>query len=436
MKLDLSIRTKLLGSFAVVLALMAGLGVYAISSLANVKSSALFIVDNSVPGVKIADDATVSAVKYRKDQLHYIASVDAKDRAQIAQDLAGDISDVNAAVKAYVPTLVDAKDKADLTEFDQAFKTYVAQSKTLQGLVDRGQIDAAIRLIGTGSRADHSWDQVKKGYGDLRDYNFVLAAHARGNAVSVAQTARTWVIGLLVAALLIAGALGFVLARWIGKRLATLRRGAETIAAGDLSIEVETGARDEIGAVTDAFARMLAYLRTIPGGAQRIAAGRPHRAGRADRGRRRARRGSFAGMSELSFTSQHQPGRRRPTPTSPGTPREWPSTSEEAGRAVGEIALGRPSGVASGAERQVRMTDQTPARRPDGRPRPCQRGPTPWQATAWSPPARRARRCSRVREASQAVSDAIGSLSLRSPSRSAGSSRRSPRSPARPTCWR
>ncbi len=336
MKLDLSIRTKLLGSFAVVLALMAGLGVYAISSLANVKSSALFIVDNSVPGVKIADDATVSAVKYRKDQLHYIASVDAKDRAQIAQDLAGDISDVNAAVKAYVPTLVDAKDKADLTEFDQAFKTYVAQSKTLQGLVDRGQIDAAIRLIGTGSRADHSWDQVKKGYGDLRDYNFVLAAHARGNAVSVAQTARTWVIGLLVAALLIAGALGFVLARWIGKRLATLRRGAETIAAGDLSIEVETGARDEIGAVTDAFARMLTYLRDMSGAARQIADGdltAPVEA----QGER----------DELgtSFVEMRGPAARRRSARWPTTAaslasssQSMASTSEEAGRAVGEIA--------------------------------------------------------------------------------------------------
>src|SRR3954465_15544633 len=85
-KLNLSIRTKLLGSFDIVLALMAGLGLYAISSLGSVKSSALFIVDNSVPGIKISDDATVAALKYRKDQLHYIASIDDKDRAQIAQD--------------------------------------------------------------------------------------------------------------------------------------------------------------------------------------------------------------------------------------------------------------------------------------------------------------------------------------------------------------
>jgi methyl-accepting chemotaxis protein len=407
-KVNLSIRTKLLGSFAIVLAVMGGVGVYAISSLASVKSSALFIADNSVPGIKIADEATVAAVKFRKDQLHYIASLGDRDRAQIAQDLAADVADVNAAVEAYAPTIVDAKDSANLAAFDRAFKAYVAKSKPLQGLIDRGHTDAAIRLIGTGSRADHSWDQVKKGYGDLRDYNFVLAAGERANAVSVERSARTWVILLLVLGLVLSAGVGFVLTRWLGTRLSRLRSAAETIAAGDLSIEVDAGTSDELGAVTEAFARMLTYLRAMSGAARRIADG-DLTAEAAAQGERDELGTSFVDMRARLHASVSQVATTAASLAS--SSQSMASTSEEAGQAVGEIA-NAVADVAAGAERQVRMISQARnASELAGETASATRAVAD-DGVAAADEAGVA--MERVREASAAVSEAIGGLAAKS----------------------
>jgi methyl-accepting chemotaxis protein len=407
-KTTLSIRTKLLAGFGIVLALTTGLGLYAISSLGSVKDSALFISDNSVPAIKLADDATVAAIKYRKDQLHYIASVDAADRKQIHEDLAGDIADFDAAIKDYIPTIVDDQDRANVNALSTAFKRYVTQSKALPGLVDRGQLKAAARVIGTGSPADTTWDAVKKGYGDLRDYNFVLAGKERASAVSVEQSSRTWVIALLVGALLLAGTVGFLLSRWIGRRLNTLRTGAESIAAGDLSVEVQTGQADEIGAVNEAFGRMLGYLRRMSGAARSIAEGDltcevSAQSERDELGT------AFVEMRQKLHTSLSQVATTAAGLAS--SSQSMASTSDEAGRAVGEIAHA-VSDVAQGAERQVQMIAAArDATETAGETAAVTRGVAD-QGVQAADAAGAA--MERVREASAAVSGAIGGLAAKS----------------------
>jgi len=119
--------------------------------------------------------------------------------------------------------------------------------------------------------------------------------------------------------------------------------------------------------------------------------------------------------------------------------------SDEAGRAVGEIASAVGE-VAQGAERQVRMVDSAkraprrwcprrrPARRtPSRRPRPPTRRarwPSRAQAPWPRPPAMGA-----VRASSQRATEAIRELGAKS-GQIGGSWRRSPGSPSRTTCWR
>jgi methyl-accepting chemotaxis protein len=131
-----------------------------------------------------------------------------------------------------------------------------------------------------------------------------------------------------------------------------VRRRPGPIARGNLDQDVDIRSNDELGEIGSAFQSMLAYLRTIAGGAQRIAAGdltaRVEPIGDDD-----VLGVAFAGMSEKLHTSISQVAE---TATDLARNSQgMASTSEEAGRAVGEIALA-VSGVASGAERQVRMT--------------------------------------------------------------------------------
>jgi methyl-accepting chemotaxis protein len=159
-------------------------------------------------------------------------------------------------------------------------------------------------------------------------------------------------IGIVLAAYLF---LAFFIAmtRSVARMVAT----ADAIAEGDLEQDLDVRSRDEIGALAQAFQRMVAYLREAADAAGRIAGGdlTVEHAPRSERdvfgtaftsmaGQLRSLVGRLSGSAaRLGVASQ-----------------QMAQTSEEAGRAVDEIATAM-EGVASGAREQVDTVERTRA---------------------------------------------------------------------------
>jgi methyl-accepting chemotaxis protein len=159
-------------------------------------------------------------------------------------------------------------------------------------------------------------------------------------------------IGIAMAAYLF---LAFFIAmtRSVARMVAT----ADAIAEGDLEQDLDVRSRDEIGALAQAFERMVAYLREAADAAGRIASGdlSVEHAPRSERdvfgtaftsmaGQLRALVGRLSGSAaRLGVASQ-----------------QMAETSEEAGRAVEEIATAM-EGMASGAREQVDTVERTRA---------------------------------------------------------------------------
>jgi methyl-accepting chemotaxis protein len=140
----------------------------------------------------------------------------------------------------------------------------------------------------------------------------------------------------------------------------TVRRmlgAADAIAEGDLDLEQDllVRSRDELGALAQAFARMVAYLREAADAAGRIARGdltvQP-----APRSERDVFGSAFAAMAGQLRTLV---GRLSDSASRLGiASQQMATTSEEAGRAVEEIAAAM-EGMASGALEQVQTVERT-----------------------------------------------------------------------------
>src|SRR5690349_1070555 len=99
----LSLRVKIAGAFALVLALMLALGVVAVVSLGSVGRSVEAVYRNGV-----AAEASLAAVgqlmnKLRKDQIHYMV-VSPASRPGVRDDMTGDLSDMATAFRGYPGT--------------------------------------------------------------------------------------------------------------------------------------------------------------------------------------------------------------------------------------------------------------------------------------------------------------------------------------------
>jgi methyl-accepting chemotaxis protein len=159
-------------------------------------------------------------------------------------------------------------------------------------------------------------------------------------------------VGIALAAYLF---LAFFMAmtRSVARMVAT----ADAIAEGDLEQDLDVRSRDEIGALAQAFQRMVAYLREAADAAGRIAGGdlTVQHAPRSER--------DVLGTAFTSMAGQLRSlvGRLSGSAARLGVAsQQMAQTSEEAGRAVDEIATAM-EGMASGAREQVDTVERTRA---------------------------------------------------------------------------
>ncbi len=127
-----------------------------------------------------------------------------------------------------------------------------------------------------GVDAGHWFDMATGRINLLKEVEDRLGSDLLQTAGGIKQGAeRTlWAfVALAAAAIALGAASGFFLARAISRPLQTMTRAAQQMAAGDLDQHFSVDTRDEIGAMSQAFQRMIAYLQSMAGAAGRLAQG-------------------------------------------------------------------------------------------------------------------------------------------------------------------
>ena len=294
------------------------------------------------------------------------------------------------------------------------------------GLLGAGNSVSAAAVM--NADADPANDRIVAALTAYQRHLRAQESQLSAQAASTSSTARWAIVLFTLAAVATAAALATVLTRRIRRRLRRMLSAAEGIAVGELDHDVATDSTDEIGDTARAFERMMAYLHGLADAVTRVAQGdltvtvapksdarrarhRPRRDGRGAAPRHRpGLRRRLAPDGGVRGADRHverdQPGGRRDRAGRPErgrrrrAPGEHGADDARPGRRVGHG--GRAGERCGGAGRRTQ-----PRRRRARWPRCSSRRPR------WS------RRSASWRGA---------------PTASAGSSRRSRPSPARPTC--
>lgn len=99
---------------------------------------------------------------------------------------------------------------------------------------------------------------------EFKDKSWVVVAEVRQDEAFAAVTGLSrWVIGLIIASVLIVIMLGFFVAQRIAAPIITLSQVAHSVAEGDIDQQVAISGKDEIGQLGEAFAKMIEYLKSM-----------------------------------------------------------------------------------------------------------------------------------------------------------------------------
>ena len=357
----LTLKTKLLGTTALLLLFTAVIAIAGIAGLAAISNNSARIYENATQPLAALGTARADANENRALLNNHILSSDPSAKRTLERKIAVNDRSIDKQLEATRKTLQTDAGKADFAEITSGLRAYeagrkkvLAVSRQINGGLSPAEANALTNRAAqvNATQARPAFDEVAAGFRKLFDSKVKLGATEEASAHSTFTSERSLMIVLLVLALAIGFAVSFLVSRAIvsqtnqilttlnslgDKCVAGLRGALESMARGDLTREVipvtplmEDTTNDEIGDIADKVneirngivGSVVAYTET---------------------------RASLSAMiGEVAETAN----------TLSAASQQMASTSEEAGKAVGEIAHA-VSDVAQGAERQARTVEST-----------------------------------------------------------------------------
>ncbi|MBB4663536.1 HAMP domain-containing methyl-accepting chemotaxis protein [Conexibacter arvalis] len=268
-----TVRTKLLAGFLVVVALMAVIGIIAITRIGSITDETRGLGDDVIPSTENVGDIRENVFTYRLVQTRWATAVDPSDRRRMLDSLESTPRLVDAAIARGRSLASDARDEANYEALADAWNSYQTDTfGPLRDAVAAGDTRAAIQVIG-GEVGSASFARLRDAVVTTIEYQRRLAASTVDDVERTADTARTVIVVLLIVATAAAIGLALLIARWLAGGLRQMLAAARGIAQGDIEQKVELESDDELGETAAAFREMIAYLDEMAAAARSISAG-------------------------------------------------------------------------------------------------------------------------------------------------------------------
>ncbi|OLN24770.1 Methyl-accepting chemotaxis protein [Desulfovibrio sp. DV] len=257
----MKLATKLAGSFAVLLVLLCGVGLFAIFEMGKINKSTQDLSGNWLPTIKVVGKLGNQVSMFRRLELAYLLVHDkplTRDYIKEMTDLRG-VIDKNIA--AYKPLMSEKAEFETFPKFESAWNKYIAMNDKALQFVRQGDGDAAVKLSSTEGSA--LLRECQDSLDILIDVNDKGGAASAAEALAAYQSGRVTLFVCLAVGLL----LGLGLAVWLVKNVlgqlgqdpGYLGEVAGAVAAGNLDVKLAPVVGQ--GGVYGVFVAMIANLK-------------------------------------------------------------------------------------------------------------------------------------------------------------------------------
>lgn len=260
----LSIGTKMVLTFMVVIVLTAVIGCFAIVQNNRMGTIVSQTAGSDIPSIhSISQIESLVGSHRRGETLMLLATEkDAKEKYITRNDES--VEKLNKEVAVYEKIMDTEAEKKLFGEFKVAWIAYLAEYPKVKEMALQGASaeDMSKLILGTSSKTFNAALAALEG---LEKLNIEQSQKESSEALTVANSTRLWIIGLIIVCVLIGITVVILFSRAISAPLKRLSADAERVASGDLGVEVQVGSDDEIGQLAQSFEKMVNNLREMIG---------------------------------------------------------------------------------------------------------------------------------------------------------------------------
>ncbi len=247
----LSVRNRVIGWFAALLACTILLGLFAEERLAALDDAAADMRDVVLPSVKALDDVIYQTTHFRQFEASAAMADDPRDRAAEEVGLRAAGASTEQALARFDALADRNGQRAAAVALRGAWTDYLSLDRSYQAALDAGDHAAAVSLFRHELRTSVLQFRKSLDVEIARVAAAGAAASRRGSELGAAG--RFWILVALGAATLLCLAAGTALVRGIVVPLVGMTRAMRRLAAGEVETEIPSvGRGDEIGAMAGA----------------------------------------------------------------------------------------------------------------------------------------------------------------------------------------
>jgi methyl-accepting chemotaxis protein len=271
---DLKISKKLGLGFGVILMLSGILGAISIKELSKLNAVAIDLATNWMPSVEFLGNLGIDTSAFRRAELNYLIAPDDKDRQSFEAAMKAALVNIDKDEKLYEPAIASVEERGIYNEFRDAWAEYLDISTKVMGLARNNKVDEARDLALHEGRTT-----MNAALGKLQsdvDLNVNGGNTAAQLSATVISSARYWIIGLVLAAVVLGTVIAFAITRSISGNIHKVVVHLEALAERDFTTELDIDSKDEMGTMAAALRKtsdaIRSTIQSLSESAQHVAA--------------------------------------------------------------------------------------------------------------------------------------------------------------------
>jgi methyl-accepting chemotaxis protein WspA len=264
-----TIRTRLIVSVALILALIVAMGSLSTVRLLRVQAAGEHLAKDSLPGLLYSGDLALawSADYILIERYELVEERAAKE--EMLFELEAHRSKLNELITRYETTIFAAENRQLFERLKGLLPAYL---QLRQQLLQQSDNRLAAEQVGSlGAQLDAQFKRIAQTLQEVREYDRRGAQASAQNIMVEVASAKTNIIAGVVSVLILSAVLGYFLLRSVTQPLQRLLSTTDVVSKGDFTQRIELDRRDEFGALAGAFDRMVAELSGLIDHVQRSA---------------------------------------------------------------------------------------------------------------------------------------------------------------------
>jgi methyl-accepting chemotaxis protein len=244
----LSIRSSLISLFAIMMVIIVGQGLLAISKIAAVNDSTVALGTNWLPSVNAVRTLSTAVARYRNSEAKHIMATDAAAMSAVEKELDQRATALSAQRKKYESLISSPEERSGYSSFVEHWSNYQKAHEKMTELSRKNENAAATAIFNGDSQ--RAFDGLSEDVQRLVDLNEAGAKEAVESAATNYTSTRLSTIVILVIGVVLAAAAAAFSLFGVARPIGRITDSMGVLAKGDTDAEIPySGRQDEIGSM-------------------------------------------------------------------------------------------------------------------------------------------------------------------------------------------